>query len=70
MPYAITVQASDGTLTSSQIFAIAVTDVAPSVPVDVNAAANTVVEGAATGTAVGITASASDINGPAPSPIL
>ncbi|VIO68212.1 Endo-1,3-1,4-beta-glycanase ExsH [Bradyrhizobium ivorense] len=63
--YTVTAQASDGTLTSSQNFTIAVTDVAPSAPVDSNAAANTVAEGAAAGTAVGITASSTDINGPA-----
>src|SRR5204862_8288163 len=45
--YNLTVQASDGTLTSSNTFAIAVTDVAPSAPADGNAAANTVSEGAA-----------------------
>ena len=55
--YTVTVQASDGTLSSSQTFAIAVTDVAPSTPVDSNAAANTVAEGAAAGTTVGVTAS-------------
>ena len=63
--YSVTVQASDGTLTSSQSFSIAVTDVAPTTPSDVNGAANTVAEGAAVGTAVGITASSADINGPA-----
>ena len=63
--YTITAQASDGTLTSSQTFTIAVGDVAPSTPVDSNAAANSVAEGAAAGTSVGITASASDVNGPA-----
>ncbi|WP_342725899.1 cadherin domain-containing protein [Bradyrhizobium sp. B097] len=63
--YTITAQASDGTLTSTQSFTINVTDVAPSTPVDSNAAANTVVEGATAGTAVGITAHAVDINGPA-----
>ncbi|WP_076864583.1 cadherin domain-containing protein [Bradyrhizobium mercantei] len=63
--YTITAQASDGTLTSTQTFTIGVTDVAPSTPVDVNAAANSVVEGAAAGTAVGITASSTDVNGPA-----
>src|SRR5207253_1298702 len=45
------------------VFTINVSDVAPSSPADGNAAANTVAEGAANGTAVGITASASDING-------
>ena len=63
--YTVTAQASDGTLTSSQTFTIAVNDVAPSTPVDSNAAANSVAEGAANGTAVGITASSTDINGPA-----
>jgi large repetitive protein len=63
--YTITAQASDGTLTSSQSFTIAVTDVAPSTPTDSNAAANTVAEGAANGTTVGVTASATDVNGPA-----
>jgi VCBS repeat-containing protein len=63
--YTVTAQASDGTLISSQIFTIAVTDVAPSIPVDSNANGNFVFEGAANGTAVGITASSTDINGPA-----
>src|SRR5206468_378337 len=39
-----------------------VTDVAPSTPVDSNAAANTVAEGAVVGTTVGITASARNSN--------
>jgi VCBS repeat-containing protein len=63
--YTVTAQASDGTLTSSQTFTIAVSDVAPSTPVDSNAAGNSVAEGAANGSAVGITASSTDINGPA-----
>jgi len=63
--YTVTAQASDGTLSSSQTFSIAVTDVAPSAPVDSNAAANTVAEGAANGSTVGITASSTDVNGPA-----
>src|ERR1700737_494693 len=62
--YSITVQASDGALTSSQTFTIAVTDVGPSTPTDSNASPNTVVEGAANGTTVGVTASSSDVNGP------
>ncbi|MGF6429211.1 cadherin domain-containing protein [Bradyrhizobium elkanii] len=62
--YTITAQASDGTQTSTQTFTVNVTDVAPSTPVDNNAAANTVVEGAAAGTTVGVTASSTDINGP------
>ena len=61
--YTITVQATDGIFTTSQTFTIGVSDVAPSTPVDSNAAANTVVEGAANGTAVGITAHSTDING-------
>jgi hypothetical protein len=63
--YTITAQASDGTLSSSQTFTIAVTDVAPSAPTDVNGATNTVAEGAANGSTVGITASSVDPNGPA-----
>ena len=63
--YTVTAQASDGTLTSSQTFTIGVSDVAPSTPVDSNAAINTVAEGAIAGTTVGITASSTDINGPA-----
>ena len=62
--YTVTTQASDGTLSNSQTFTIAVTDVAPSAPVDSNGATNTVAEGAANGTAVGITASSTDVNGP------
>ena len=63
--YNVTAQASDGTLTSAQTFTIAVTDVAPSAPTDTNLAVNTVAEGAAVDTQVGITASSTDINGPA-----
>jgi hypothetical protein len=63
--YTVTAQASDGTLSSSQTFTIAVSDVAPSTPVDGNAAANSVAEGAAAGTTVGVTASSIDVNGPA-----
>ena len=63
--YSITVQASDGTLTASQSFTIAVTDVAPSTPTDSNETTNTVAEGAAIGALVGITASSTDPNGPA-----
>jgi hypothetical protein len=61
----ITAVASDGTLTSSQNFAITVPDVSLTTPVDGNAAANSVAEGAANGSTVGITASAVDPNGPA-----
>jgi hypothetical protein len=63
--YTVTVQASDGTLTSSQAFTINVGDVAMTTPVDNNGAANSVAEGAAAGTTVGITASATDPSGPA-----
>ena len=63
--YTVTAQASDGTLASSQTFTIGVTDVAPSTPVDSDATANSVVEGAAAGTTVGVTASSIDVNGPA-----
>ncbi|WP_164311420.1 hypothetical protein, partial [Streptococcus pneumoniae] len=60
--YSITVAANDGIVTSSQSFAIAVSDVAPTTPTDANAAANSVVEGAAAGTPVGITAASTDVN--------
>ena len=63
--YTVTVQSSDGTLTSSQAFTINVGDVALSTPTDSNGAANSVAEGAAAGTTVGITAQASDPSGPA-----
>src|SRR4029079_17155173 len=58
--YTVTAQASDGTLASSQTFTIGVTAVAPSTPVDSNAGVNTVAEGAANGSTVGITASSTD----------
>ena len=41
------------------------TDVAPTAPVDSDGAANTVAEGAANGSTVGVTAFSTDINGPA-----
>jgi hypothetical protein len=63
--YTVTAQASDGTLSNSQTFTIGVTDVAPTAPVDANGATNTIAEGAANGSAVGVTASSTDINGPA-----
>src|ERR1700738_2843266 len=63
--YTVTVQANSGGLTSSQSFTIGVTDVAPSTPVDSNAVCNSVAEGAAAGTLVGVPASSSDVNGPA-----
>jgi hypothetical protein len=62
--YSVTVRASDGILTTSHAFTISVTDVAPSTPTDSNGAPNTVVEGAAVNTLVGITASSIDVNGP------
>src|SRR3954447_10758595 len=62
--YTITVLATkNDSFSSEQTFTISVNDVAPSAPVDSNAAANTVLEGAATGTTVGVTASSTDING-------
>ncbi|MFV3078195.1 hypothetical protein, partial [Niveispirillum fermenti] len=61
--HSITVQASDGTDTSTQTFTINVTNAAPATPTDSDNDANSVVEGATNGTAVGITASATDING-------
>ncbi|WP_162240555.1 beta strand repeat-containing protein, partial [Bradyrhizobium viridifuturi] len=63
--YTVTAQASDGTLASSQTFTIAVDDAAPSTPVDSDVAQNSIAEGAANGSTVGITASAIDVNGPA-----
>src|SRR6202035_608352 len=57
--YSITVQSSDGALTNSSSFTIAVTDPSLPAPVDTNANANSVAEGAAAGTAVGLTAFAS-----------
>ncbi|HVX59670.1 MAG TPA: DUF4214 domain-containing protein, partial [Pirellulales bacterium] len=61
--YSITVQASDGSLTSTQSFNIAVSNVAPSTPSDSDPAANSVVEGATAGIYVGLTASATDPGG-------
>ena len=63
--YTVTVQASDGFSPSSQTFTIAVTNVPPSVPLDSDGTTNSVVEGAAAGTTVGLTASSTDVNGPA-----
>src|SRR6202035_2886805 len=65
--YTVTVQASDGVSTASSNFTIAITDPAPSAPVDANGATNTVAEAAAANTLVGITASSTDAtNDPAP----
>src|SRR3954452_15125216 len=62
--YTITVLATkNDSFSSEQTFTISVNDVAPSAPVDSNGAANTVLEGAATGTLVGVTASSTDVNG-------
>jgi hypothetical protein len=64
--YTLAVQANDGGAsnnTTSANVTINVTDVAPSTPVDSNAAANSVAENAANGTTVGVTASATDPNG-------
>lgn len=64
--YDVIVQASDGTLTDTQALAVTVTDVNEFNvgPVsDANGAANSVAENAANGTAVGITAQASDADG-------
>jgi T1SS-143 domain-containing protein len=62
--HTITVQASDGKgLSSTQTFTINVTNVAPSGLADSDGATNTVAEGAANGTAVGLTANATDVNG-------
>ena len=63
--YTITVNSNDGFISSTQNFTIAVTDVAPTAPVDSNAAANAVAEGAPADTLVGVTAFSTDINGPA-----
>ncbi|WP_448662920.1 beta strand repeat-containing protein [Sphingomonas sp. CJ20] len=64
--HTVTVKADNGAYgTSTQSFAIAVANAAPSAPTDADTAANTVLEGAAGGTAVGITAAAADPNGPA-----
>ena len=59
----ITVQASAGSLTSTQDFTIAVTDAAPTFTADNDGGANTVSEGAANSATVGITAKFDDVNG-------
>src|SRR5207244_1822495 len=63
--YTVTAQASDGTLSSSHTFNLAFPTRRSSDLVDSNAAANTVAEGAANGSTVGVTASSTDVNGPA-----
>lgn len=60
----ITVQASDGTATSLASFTIQVANVAAGAPTDADAAANTISEAAANGTAVsGLAIAAADPNG-------
>ncbi|MFO1185001.1 MAG: cadherin domain-containing protein [Bauldia sp.] len=60
----LTVKVTDsGGQTYTQDVTVTITDVAPSTPTDNNATVNKVTEGAATGTLVGITAAASDVNG-------
>ncbi|SEI16964.1 T1SS-143 domain-containing protein/type I secretion C-terminal target domain (VC_A0849 subclass) [Rhizobium tibeticum] len=62
--HVIVIKASDASgASSTQSFTIGVSDVAPSAPADGNGGTNTVAEGAATGTLVGITATATDVNG-------
>ena len=61
--YDVIVRASDGALTDTQTLAVTVADVnefAVTVPTDTDAAANRVAGGAAAGTAVGVTAKATD----------
>lgn len=63
--HTIVVQASDGAGgISTASFAIAVTNVNPTTPSDANAASNSVAEGATNGTITGVTAAATDPNGP------
>lgn len=60
----LTVQANDGTSSSpTQDFTIAITNAAPPAPVDNDGGANTVPEDTANGATVGVTASATDVNG-------
>src|SRR5262249_21205542 len=61
----ITAVARARTLRSSQNFASNLPDVSLAAPIDGNAAANSVAEGAANGSTVGVTAVAVDPNGPA-----
>jgi hypothetical protein len=58
--HSITVVASDGLLTSSESFSIAILNAPPSVPVDSDPALNSVPENAANGTPVGLTANSTD----------
>ncbi len=71
--YDLTVTSSDGTATPNfvETVTIHVTNVSPSAPVDGDTVtADTVVEGAAAGTYAGVTASSTDVNGPAVSWLL
>jgi hypothetical protein len=62
--YTIVAQVSDGSLTSTQSFTIAVTNAAPAAPTDADGVTGgTISEDAATGSAVGITAVAADPSG-------
>jgi VCBS repeat-containing protein len=61
--YSITVRANDGILTTFRTFTIGVSNVAPSAPSDANGAVNSVAEGAASGTPVGVTAASTDPGG-------
>src|SRR6185369_1940451 len=64
--HTITIEVSDGAGgTSTQSFTIGVTNVNPTTPTDNDPAANSVAEGAANGTVVGITGLSTDPNGPA-----
>lgn len=60
----ITVQASNSSGASTATFTISVVNINPATPIDIDPTANTVEEGAANGTPVGITASSIDPNGP------
>src|SRR6185503_4607425 len=62
--YVVTVVAHDGELSHSQTFTVGIGDVIPTTPVDSNAGANTVVEGAANGSTVGVTLFSDEPNGP------
>jgi hypothetical protein len=63
--HTITVQASDGSASTTADFTISVSNIAPSAPTDSDGASNTVTEGATEGTYVGVTASSMDPYGPA-----
>ncbi len=63
--YTVTATASDGTDASSQTFTINVTDAPPSTPVDSDGTINQISQNAPNGTYTGLTASSTDVNGPA-----